>query len=71
MLDTAAETYLRLVGGSPVCPSERDGALTELLQKTDERGPLSGDETAEILVDHELPVQYEPVTWSVDTDQAD
>ncbi|QLG62209.1 hypothetical protein [Halorarum salinum] len=66
-LDDAVRAYLRLVGGNAVEPGR--GAFGDLLATADERGGLSAAEIAEILAVDELPVQYEPATWSIGNDE--
>lgn len=62
-LDEASETYLQLVGRNHV--ETGDGALGALLSAADERGGLRAEEIAEILSDHDLPVEFQPAEWSV------
>lgn len=62
-LDQASRTYLRLVGGNIVEPGP--GLLEELLETADERGGLSAAEIAEILSTQEIPVGFEPASWSI------
>lgn len=62
-LDQASRTYLRLVGENMVEPGP--GLLKELLEAADERGGLSAAEIAEILSTKEVPMEFEPASWSI------
>ncbi|WP_435145902.1 hypothetical protein [Halobaculum sp. P14] len=62
-LDDACRAYLRLVGGNAVEPGR--GVIGELLAAAEDRGGLSAEEIAEIIATDELPLTYEPATWSV------
>lgn len=61
-VEKAARAYLRLVGGNVVQPGP--GLLDELLEAADRRD-LSGDEIARVLDVDELPLKFEPASWSV------
>lgn len=66
-LDRAVEAYLALVGGNEVVPQR--GVVDELLQEAEARGGLEAEEIAAILGDEgDLPVEFEPATWSVGVD---
>lgn len=60
-LDTAADYYLRMAGGTTSIP---DGQLEMLLEAADERGSLTLEEIAEILDCDELPIEAE-TSWTV------
>lgn len=62
-LEAAVVGFLRLAGQNGVEPGQ--GALEELLATADERGSLTAAEIAEILATDELPVKYEPATWTI------
>ncbi len=62
-LERAVLGYLRLTGQNAVTSGA--GAFEELLATADERGSLNAEEIAEILATDELPIEYEPATWSV------
>ena len=59
--------YAKLVGGTAVQPGP--GVLDELLRTADEQGSLRAEEIAEIIDMEELPVQFEPATWSLSTEK--
>lgn len=62
-VDAASKAFLDLVGGNMVRPGR--GRLEELLSAAEERGGLSAEEIAEVLSTEDLPVRYEPASWSV------
>jgi len=66
-VDTAMRAYAKLVGGTAVQPGP--GVLDELLRTADEQGSLRAEEIAEIIDMEELPVQFEPATWSLSTEK--
>lgn len=64
-LDHAAETYLQLVGGSPVVPGVQEGALEELLREAQEQESLDAAVIASIVAKHDLPVKFDPADWTI------
>lgn len=62
-LEKACCVYLQLIGGNLVKPGP--GLLVELLTAADEQGRLSASEIAEILATDEIPIEFEPATWTV------
>lgn len=68
-VDAATRTYLELVGGNMVRPGQ--GVLDEVLEAAEERGGLSAGEIAEILSTQDLPIKYEPPTWSIGVEDID
>lgn len=63
-LDTAADFYLKMRGGSAAVPT---GKIAELLSAAEEEGALTPQEIANILDTDELPVSAE-FEWSVGSD---
>lgn len=60
-LDTAADYYLEMRGGTPAHPT---GSVPELMKRADQEGSLTASEIATILDCDELPVEHES-RWSV------
>ena len=60
-LDTAADYYLKMAGGTTAAPT---GAVAELMALVTEQGSVTPEEIADVLDTDELPVDAE-TRWSV------
>lgn len=62
-LDTAADYYLKMAGGTTAAPT---GTIVELMELATEQGSVTPEEIANVLDTDELPVEAE-TRWSVGT----
>ena len=60
-LDTAADYYLKMHGGTTAVPT---GRLQELMERAVDQGSVTPEEIAEILDTEELPVDAD-VSWEI------
>lgn len=60
-LDTAADYYLKMAGGTTAIPN---GRIEALMERAVDQGSVTPEEIAEILGTEELPIEAE-TTWSV------
>lgn len=60
-LDTAADYYLEMRGGTTAVPT---GRIEELMELATEQGSVTPEQIADVLDTDELPVKAE-TTWSV------
>lgn len=63
-LDTAADYYLKMSGGTTAVPT---GAVAELMERAVEEGSVTPEEIADVLDTEELPVEAE-TSWTVGTE---
>jgi len=61
-IDTAARFYVRMAGGTDAVPQ---GNIEALLQRAEENGSVTVEDIVEVLDTKELPLEYQPASWTV------